>query len=230
MGIATYFNAAVGRIAEAYWRGTNTFRVILLNGSSAIGRTSDKSAVIALECPEINGYGRKAYAPAAGTYDTGTDQRYELPPTIVTFSAVGGAITWDCYAILENPSANANKVITLVDPATDTLTAAGHGLVAGEEVMVTVDSGGTLPGGVSGTTIYYAAAIAADTLKLSTTADGLNIVDITSAGSGTLRLRYAKGNLVLFRKADSAQTIADGASASPQLAINVMNSGSGTGV
>lgn len=230
MASATYFDAAVGRIAEAYWRGGSTFRMILLNGASGISRASTKAAVIALECPQINGYSRQSYTPAAGTYDTGTDQRYELPPTVATFSAVGGGINWDAYAVLENPSVNANKVVTLVDATADTLTAVGHGLTAGEEIMATVDAGGTLPGGISGSAIYYAASLTADTFKLSTTADGLTIVDITSTGSGTIRLRYAKGDLVLFRKMDTAQTIAAGASVSPQLALNFMNSGSATGV
>jgi hypothetical protein len=72
------------------------------------------------------------------------------------------------------------------DPDSDTLTAPGHGLRTGDNVLLATS--GTLPGGLTATSVIYrATAVTADTFQLSTyaTATGLfTTVDITSAGSG----------------------------------------------
>lgn len=73
------------------------------------------------------------------------------------------------------------------DPDTDTLTAVAHGLSEGDNVLLATT--GTMPGGLTASTVIYrATGITASTFKLTTysTATGLfTPVDITSTGAGT---------------------------------------------
>lgn len=72
--------------------------------------------------------------------------------------------------------------------ATDLLTATGHNLQTGDSVQFT-NSGGGLPAGLTAGTTYYAVVVDANTFKVSDTLAhalaGTNIVDITTAGTGT---------------------------------------------
>jgi hypothetical protein len=72
--------------------------------------------------------------------------------------------------------------------ATDTLNATAHGLQTGDSVQFT-NSGGGLPAGLTAGTTYFAVRTGADTFKVSDTLAhalaGTNIVDITTAGTGT---------------------------------------------
>ena len=72
--------------------------------------------------------------------------------------------------------------------ATDTLTATAHGLVTGDSVQFT-NSGGGLPAGLTAGTTYFAVVTGANTFKVADTLAhalaGTNIVDITTAGTGT---------------------------------------------
>jgi hypothetical protein len=72
--------------------------------------------------------------------------------------------------------------------ATDTLNATAHGLQTGDSVQFT-NSGGGLPAGLTAGTTYFAVVTDADHFKVSDTLAhalaGTNIVDITTAGTGT---------------------------------------------
>lgn len=72
--------------------------------------------------------------------------------------------------------------------ATDTLTATGHQLVTGDSVQFT-NSGGGLPAGLSAGVTYFAVVTDANNFKVADTLAhalaGTNIVDITTAGTGT---------------------------------------------
>lgn len=79
------------------------------------------------------------------------------------------------------------EVLSVVaDAGADTLTLVAHGVVTGTPVFVV---GGTQPGGVTATTVYYARAASADTITLygtqaqSVTGGGTGLVDITTAGA-----------------------------------------------
>lgn len=72
-----------------------------------------------------------------------------------------------------------------VTTATDNLAATAHGFSTGDPVQATTS--GSLPGGLSLSTTYYAYAVDANNFKLSTTyANALagTVIDITSQGSG----------------------------------------------
>ena len=70
----------------------------------------------------------------------------------------------------------------------DTCTAVGHGLKNGEAFQVS----GTLPGGLTASTNYYAVAITTDSFKVSSTLGG-SPIDLTTTGSGTLTRKVSHG-------------------------------------
>ena len=86
------------------------------------------------------------------------------------------------------------RVIASVSPSSDTLTLDGHGLEDDLPVFVSADPGATLPSPLAANTRYFAKTIelatgvADDTrFQLAATAGGAAI-DLTTAGSGVLRL------------------------------------------
>lgn len=66
--------------------------------------------------------------------------------------------------------------------STDLITKVAHGVKEGQQVVVS--SSGTLPGGLSASTPYFAVDVGANDFGLALRAGGAKI-DITSAGSGT---------------------------------------------
>lgn len=79
------------------------------------------------------------------------------------------------------------QLITNVDTATEYLTIAGHGLASNTAVRVE-SVGGSVPTGLSATTVYYVIVVDADTIQLSASSGPGAAVDITSTGTGTLYL------------------------------------------
>ena len=72
------------------------------------------------------------------------------------------------------------------------ITFVAHGFSANQPVMFS-NSGGSLPGGLSGNTIYYVKTVVdADSFTMSTTAGGATL-DITSNGTGTQTLYAERG-------------------------------------
>jgi hypothetical protein len=70
-----------------------------------------------------------------------------------------------------------------VDATTNRLLVRAHGLSNDDQVLV--ESTGTMPGGLSATTVYFARVVSFDLLELATTAGGA-AVDISSAGTGVV--------------------------------------------
>ncbi len=87
-----------------------------------------------------------------------------------------------------------------VNPATDTLGSAGHGYADNDRVVTSVSAGGSAPGGLPVGVTYYIREATTDTFKLSL-AYGGDPINITSAGTGTQRIRAIGkfDNLVRFR-------------------------------
>ena len=73
------------------------------------------------------------------------------------------------------------------DSGTNLVSATSHGLANGAQVVIWTT--GTMPGGITSGTVYYARSVTSGTFSLHLTyADAIantNIVDITSAGTGT---------------------------------------------
>lgn len=105
-----------------------------------------------------------------------------------------------------DPVAIGGQVFT-ADSSTDVLTASGHGMSDGDSLVV-VNSGGALPGGLSGLTVYYVRDSTSNTFKLAETSGG-TAINITSNGTGVNKFRNPTasvsfrehgGNAVLFTK------------------------------
>jgi len=75
---------------------------------------------------------------------------------------------------------------------TDYLTANGHRVKYGDQVVVS-NSGGALPAGLAASTRYFAVQVGANTLGLSSVYGGA-LVDLTDAGTGTNSL-YVVGSV-----------------------------------
>lgn len=126
-----------------------------------------------------------------------------------------------------------NGGVSAVDPVANTITAQNHGLSTGAALQLTTT--GSLPGGLSTATTYYAIAVDANTLKFATSLGNAmaNIaIDITSFGSGTHSLSSAGntsgGSLVLGNGNGTFQSVnrfALGFSASSLQLVDINNDG-----
>lgn len=215
-------NAHLGRLAETYYNAATVpdaskFYLILCSPVSAFTATSTMVDVLTAE-KTSSGYARSQYNPSTGAYDSG-QSRYELPPTSCSFSATGSSYDFTAAVLLSNASANSSKSITAVDATANTLTCPAHGLAVNDKVLITADAGGALPGGISGTTIYFVKTVTTDTITLSTTQGGATL-DITSTGTLPLRLRYANGEVELYESYGSAITIPASGTQVINVAIN----------
>ncbi len=159
----------------------NTFQLSLTSGGSALNFTSAGSGTI-------------VFIPS-GSYNA-TNKRLENSISIV-LTANTDLIQHQGYFILRGSTAASSLLISSIDAGSNLISTPTHSLTTGDEVVITADDGATQPSGVSATTVYFARAVSFTTLSLHpTAADAIantNTVDITSAGSGSLRLRYAAG-------------------------------------
>ena len=82
---------------------------------------------------------------------------------------------------------NTIQTVSSIDTGTDVITVgAAHGWSAGTPVMVT--SSGTYPGGLAADTVYFVRSPSGADLKLALQNSDITLVDITSAGTGTIRI------------------------------------------
>lgn len=71
-----------------------------------------------------------------------------------------------------------------VNTGTEEITIASHGFSANQQVYVS-NSGGALPTGLSGTTLYYVLVVSSSVIKLSLTSGGAAVNITAAAGGGT---------------------------------------------
>lgn len=209
--------AELGRIMSAAYN-TKVLTAALVNAATAPATDAGIAAWLRYELTEgVNGYVRfQSAALTGGSYDA-VDGRYEQDAVDVEFSASGGSLTYTHVVLLLDAAADgqAGAAVTAssgVNTSTDTITATGHGLTDNAAVTVTADAGGSLPGGLTAGTLYYVDSTGTDTLTLHTAtpvAAG-NRVDLTSTGSGTLRVRKCAGSVYGVLSESAAVTIADG--------------------
>lgn len=221
--------AELARVMSAAYSG-KVLTAALVYAASAPATDAGVAAWLQYELAEgTNGYTRFQSPSLTGGSYSATAQRYEQSPIEVEFSASGGSLTYTHVVLLLDAAADGQAGAGLtassaVDPATDVITAASHGLNDGDAVTVTVDAGGTLPGGLTAGTLYYADSVTSSTLTLHTAtpvASG-NKVNLTSTGSGTLRIRKCVGSIYGVMSETSAVTIANGQTIgySVKLAVN----------
>lgn len=204
-------------------------RLILTNNSTWTSASS-KLDVLLTELPQgTAGYTRNTMSLSSNliTFDT-TNRRVSVPDFLWEFTPAGTSIQWDGLAYLRNADATSGALITSVDPATNTITIAGHGRVAGDEVIISADDGGTLPGGIA-SQIYYVINPTTNTFQISAVLNG-SAVDIQNAGASPLRCRYANGTLVAGYRESEPKTILAGAPHNFQLQVTQYNSAFSAGV
>jgi hypothetical protein len=102
--------------------------------------------------------------------------------------------TWNLVGEVANSTSElsfiaAPEVTCTVTHASDTVNKTAHGLSNGTAVRIS--STGTVPGGLSASTTYYVRDASANSFKLATTVSGA-VVNITNAGSGTIKYRLAQ--------------------------------------
>lgn len=120
-------------------------------------------------------------APAGGSAATDAALEFlDMPAdTIVAVGVwtaqVGGTFEWG------GPLTDGVRGLASADAGTDALTAHSHGLADADRVALDPGGYGSLPGGLSDTTLYFVVGSAADTFQVSLTEGGA-AVDITSDG------------------------------------------------
>jgi len=176
-----------------------------------------------------NGYARFQSAALTGGSFSSVNTRYEQAPVSVEFSATGGSLLYTHVVLLIDAAADSQAggaltASSAVDPATDVITVASHGLSDGNAVTVTADSGGTLPGGLTAGSLYYVKSVTSSTITLHSSASvgSANKINITSTGSGTLRLRKCAGSIYGVLTESSMVTVSNGQTIgySVKLAVN----------
>lgn len=171
-------------------RGTRTSDTTSIFGSDLQTiEQATESAFIQKELLQIEGYAPALVTLDTPIYDTANDYA-KIPRFTANFSpTVDWTLGYDCAAIWINGSSIASRPVTAINTTTSVLTAVGHGLANGDNIMLAAD---TVPAGASTSQIYKAVNVATDTFKIST--DGTNAINLTTAGSNVI-LKYAKGTL-----------------------------------
>lgn len=221
--------AELARVMSAAYSG-KVLTAALVNAATAPATDDGIAAWLQYELTESsNGYARFQSSALTGGSYSATNTRYEQDSVSVEFSASGGNLTYSHVVLMVDAAADgqaggAITATTDVDPATDVITVASHGLTDGDAVTITADSGGTLPGGLTAGTLYYVDSVTSSTITLHTAAAVAagNIVNLTSTGSGTLRLRKCAGSVYGVLAENAAVTISNGQSIgySVKLAVN----------
>lgn len=207
-------NEELGRAWGLSYNG-KTFRMLLATSAIATGTNDGICKWVADELPVgTNGYARASVTiSGAGTYDSG-DARWEGATQEFAFSASGGSLTYDRAVILVDavatPLVATVAADTAVDPATNRITATGHGLSNGTRVTVRATAGGTLPAGLTAGGTYYAKAVDANTVELYTEAALTTVVDITADGTGSMQILNCAGAVHSVWTQSPAISILDG--------------------
>ena len=125
-------------------------------------------------------------APAdfKGKLSTTADDGFLLPVGTATIASRYRALAKKCIPLAGTFGTTGTSLVTSTfDNATEIWTSVTHGLVDGDIVQLT-NSGGALPSGFAGATVYYVISATPTTFKLSLTRGGA-AVDGTTNGTGT---------------------------------------------
>ena len=140
---------------------------------------------------------------AGGTWASPSDAAFGRKMVIEFLGTAAGELTCTNLDVIARCSQPTNlylrtygtiQTVVSVTPATDIIDVGAAPPAAGTAVRIT--SSGTLPGGLEEDVTYYVRAVSGNTCKLATQNADAQIVDITSTGSGTIRLYtgYASGS------------------------------------
>lgn len=176
------------------------YSIILINSGETLSVTTDEAAILQYEPLQVTG----GYQPWALTYTAGTSffdnvRGYQRTPTFnPVFSEESGGLGYSFTHMFlwqgRSPT-QANRAVTSVNSSTNEITVTSHGLSNGDRAFIT--STGTRPGGLT-IQRYWVEVVSASVIKFHTASTLDAVVDITTAGTGTLTLRYANGVPVYY--------------------------------
>lgn len=235
MATGTTPDSEIQHIIDTLYAG-KAVTLCLTTASTWAGKTVTMPQFLASELPVANGYGRQTLTFPASVQDN-TNVRYTVTSPNATFTASGLSLVFDGVVALMasgalSPAATASKLITACDFSDNSFTCNGHGLSNNDRLIITTDSPGTNPGGVSPSTLYYAIVVDSNTFRISTTSGG-SAVDVTTIGSiGTqpTRLRYGNGRIIQAYKLPASRTILSGQSQPIPLSLATLNIGYARGI
>ena len=179
---------------------TNTLKLAATSSGSAIDLTTSLSGTW--------------YMKMGGAFNA-TNKRFESIYDECRFTATTNDIVYQGVFIASYADSLSSVQISGIDTTGDVITtAAVHGRSTGDRVLITGDSGSTQPGGTVAGTAYWVRVLNTTTFTLHTSAANASAntgrVDITTAGSGVLRIRNARGISVGYDYFASAVTIPAG--------------------
>lgn len=184
--------------ATLSWLVNESTTLFAIAGTGVPDDTWSSAQLVANELIEggANNYRRTSIKPVSAVVPVfdAADSRTELgEQTYLATIPVGQTWAYRWTAGVRNAAAWANRQITTVTPASGTITfPANSGTFAvNQRVIITADVGGVLPGGVTALQIYTLQGVTGTTTitaNLRAIGSGANLT-ITSAGSGTLRVR-----------------------------------------
>lgn len=226
---AALTQAELARVMSEAYSG-KVLTAALVNAASAPATNAGIASWLQHELVEgTNSYARFQSSALTGGSYSASAARYEQEAVAVEFAADGGSLVYTHVVLLLDAAVDGQAGAALtassaVNASTDVITVASHGLSDGDPVTVTVDSGGSLPGGLTAGTLYYADSVTSSTITLhtATPVGAGNKVDLTSTGSGTLRIRKCAGSVYGILTESSAVTVSDGQTIgySVKLAVN----------
>ncbi len=179
--------------------------IILLNAAIAPTEESSIADIIASEVFNAS-YAPQAYS-ATGAWNVSAN-KYVLGSSNYLFTAGASTISVTHFVLWLNRSLVPYKTVGSIDTAANTITSTAHGFTNGDRIVVT--SSGSLPGGLSSSTRYWAKVNSVNVLELHTNSGLTAIADITSTGSGTILLRNANGFPINIYNTGGTQSITAG--------------------
>lgn len=210
--MATHHSSWINYINNLIYRGIGSipdptkFRMCL-STSGTVTRSSQKASFICSELSQENGYQRKSIVYSATSNFYNTELRDRFDPVTAIWTASGGTLQFSSLFLLANCAAVANMPCTIVSGA---VSAAAHGLIAGDEVCFNNISG-AFPPEIQTSTLYKVLAPTANSFSIATIAAPTVPIAI-SVSSGTFRLNNATGAIVEFHIEDNPRTRQDGMS------------------
>lgn len=221
----TVTQAELARVMATAYTGRQV-AVALVNASDVPSVNAGIAAWLRYELPPSNGYARFVSSTLNdGAYSAG-NTRWQHEPIPVEFTATDGSLSYTHLVAIIGGAATgqvgaALTATTAVNASTDRITVTGHGLTTGAPIGITVDSGGTLPGGLTAGTLYYALVVDADTISLMVSPTGTTAIDLTTTGTGTLRIRNCAGTIHSVMTETAQVTIAAGQTIAYQFTVAV---------
>jgi hypothetical protein len=173
-------------------------------------------------------------AKPTGSYSA-TNKRNESLIDVVRFQGAGTGYTYGGIAVMKGASAFSAAIVNNFNTATNQLTiTAGHNLTSGDEIFLMLDSGAVAPTGLTMLQSYWARSVSTSIFTLHPTqADATgntNIVTFSNAGSGTIWMVYANGELDAFEVFSTSVAIANGEEKPYNISRFEMNTGNAVGI